>query len=323
MRALFVLALVLVAGCNRPKPSPAGVVHADARFDFRPTAWEAFPGEEAPKKHVLEDLLCDGSCDALCRSLEPREAARCLLDLAYAEDADARDLARELFELTGALPGRERARDVDAAHLGRIPVEPVLPTGPYRRHLVWLRAALTDIDRVFADVARRAPHAVMFRTRPHGFRFFRTAQRTYPSAYAEQGIVGYNVEGPLHESADSVAATLLHEIFHLNDEGHGAWTARTLGPIFARIVDACGDDDACLTPFAPVDDRVEGGTYYAFDSRTRDVREYGAELALRWFREVRSPSTTPFKCGTPENALAWRALADEFFGGFDPSADCD
>lgn len=323
MRALFVLALVATAGCARPKASPAGVVRSDARFDFRPTAWEVFPGEEAPRKTVVEELLCEGSCDALCRSLEPREAARCALDLAYADDQDARDLARELFETTGALPGRERARDIDAAYLGRIPVEPVLPTGPYRRHLVWLRDALSDIERVFAEVSRRAPQSVLFRTRPHGFRFFRTAQRTYPSAYAEHGIVGYNVEGPLHESADSVASTLLHEIFHLNDEGHGNWSARALGPIFARIVETCGDDDACLAPYAPAEDRADGGTYYPFDARTRDVREYGAELALRWFREVRAPNTPPFKCGAPENAEAWRSLVDEFFGGFDPSGECD
>lgn len=311
------LVFSLAAACSRPKPEPARAVNADARFDFRPTAWEAFPGEEQPKRHVVEDLLCSGACDPICRSLEPRDAARCALDLAYESDADARDLARELFQLTGALPGMERAKDIDAAHLGRIPIEPVLPTGPYRQHLVWLRDALTDIERTFADVARRAPREVLFRTRPHGFRFFRTMERSYPSAYAAEGIVGYNVDGPLHESAESVASTLLHEIFHLNDEGHGNWSARVLTPIFTRIVEACGDDDACLTPYAPVEDRIEGGTYYAFDSHIRDVREYGAELALRWFREAQNPSTPPFKATTPENAEAWQALVDEFFGGFE------
>lgn len=298
--------------------------HADARFDFRPTAWEAYPREEAPKRHVVEDLLCSGTCDPFCRSLDARDAAKCALDLVYADDADARDLARELFELTGALPGLERSRDIDAAHLGRLPVEPVVPVGDYRRHLVWLRDALFDIDRTFADVARRSPRAVMFRTRPYGFRFFRTAERSYPSAYASNGVIGYNVEGPLHESSESVAATLLHEVFHLNDEGHGHWSSVALRPIFERIVRTCGDDHDCLTPYAPSDDLTDGGTYYPFDSRTRDVREYGAELALRWFHDVRSPApaSTAFKCKTPENAAAWRALVDEFFGGFDPNPEC-
>ena len=215
------LALAL-AGCSRPKPSPAGMApRPDARFDFRPTAWEAYPPEEAPKKHVVQDLLCSGACDPLCGSLEARDSARCALDLIYAEDTDARDIARDLFALTGTLPGIERARDVDAAHLGRLPIEPIVPVGEYRRHLVWVRDGLTDIEKTFADVARKAPRAVMFRTRPYGFRFFKTPQRSYPSAYAGEGVIGYNVEGPLHDSAESVTATLLHEVFHLNDEDHG------------------------------------------------------------------------------------------------------
>lgn len=327
MRAPSVLALVflgLVPACSRPKPTPAPANHSDARFDFRPTAWEAFPPEEAPKKHVVEDLLCAGSCDRLCASLEPRDAARCALDLAYADDADARAIARDLFESTGVLAGLENSRrDIDAAHLGSIAIEPVLPTAGYRQHLVWVRDAIVEIDHAFAVIARKAPRAMMFRTRPHGFRFFKTSERTYPSAYAIEGIVGYNVEGPLHDSAESVTATMLHEVFHLNDEGHGDWSGVVLAPIFQRIVERCGDDHDCLTPFAPADDVVDGGTYYPFDSRTRDVREYAAELALRWFREARSPSAQPFKCMADENATAWRALVDEFFGGFDPSADCE
>jgi hypothetical protein len=100
--AKVVLPILLIAAgaCGRTKPAPIPVAHADARFDFRPTAWEAYPREEAPKKHVVEDLLCAGTCDPLCRSLDPRDAAKCALDLVYADDADARDLARELFDLT-------------------------------------------------------------------------------------------------------------------------------------------------------------------------------------------------------------------------------
>jgi hypothetical protein len=321
---LSFLIVLLVGACSRPKPVPTPAPSADARFDFRPTAWEAYPPEEAPKRHVVENLLCSGTCDPICGALDPRDAAICALDLIYADDAEARALARELFAFTGALPGIERARDVDAAYLGRLPVEPVVPVGEHRRHLLWLRDGLFDIERTFADIARRAPRTVMFRTRPYGFRFFRTPQRSYPSAYAEEGVIGYNVEGPLHESADSVLATLLHEVFHLNDEGHGFWTSTALAPIFDRIVQTCGDDHDCLTPYAPGEDLTDGGTYYPFDSRTRDVREYGAELALRWFRDVRSPAgASAFKCRTPENAAAWRALVDEFFGGFDPNGECE
>ena len=161
----------------------------------------------------------------------------------------------------------------------------------------------------------------MFRTRPHGFRFFRTTERSYPSAYATEGIVGYNLEGPLHDSGESVTATLLHEVFHLNDEARGGWTEVALGPVFEEVVSSCAEDDACFSLFTPDEQRVEGGTYYASDSRTRDVREYGAELALRWFKEQRevlgsgSTSEPPFKCAAEQNEKAWRALVDEFFGG--------
>jgi hypothetical protein len=316
--------LLLLAACVRPRlASTAATKPPDARFDFRPTAWEAYPEEEAPKKRVVEDLLCSGSCDASCGSLDARDAARCALDRVYADDSEARDLARELFELSGSLPGVERARDIDAAHLGRLVVQPVVPVGEYKRHLVWLRDGLSEIERTFAEVARRAPRMVLFRTRPYGFRFFRTVERTYPSAYASDGVIGWNVEGPLHESPERVTGTLLHEVFHLNDEGHGNWSITKLGPIFQRIVRTCADNHECLTPYAPMTDCTPGGTYYPFDSRTRDVREYGAELALRWFEELRSPSSgTPFKCNTPENAAAWQALIEEFFGGLDPTADC-
>jgi hypothetical protein len=315
------------AGVRRPS------VTMDARHDFRPTAWEVSSEHaDVPAPHVVRELLCAAAetavCEESCLALPPHEAAACALDLAYSEDADARAVAHELLALTGAVPGLEKWHDIDAAYLGRVPIEPVLPIGPYKQHLVWIRDALTEIERVFEGVARAAPRPVLFRSRPHGFRFFRTAERSYPSAYAVGGIVGYNVEGPLHGSLESVTATLLHEIFHLNDEGHGQWTQAALVPVFERIVDMCGSDEPCLTTYAPSDDRVPGGTYYPFDPGTRDVREYGAELALRWFREQRAmldeleTELTPFRCASEENAKAWRAMVDEFFGGLDLGPEC-
>lgn len=122
--------------------------------------------------------------------------------------------------------------------------------------------------------------------------------------------------------------TLFHELFHLNDGRHRAWSVRALTSIFDSIVEECRGDHECLGPFAPHDTIVADGTYYAFDPRTRDVREYGAELALRYFMEheslllARPLLRPPFKCLATQNRIAWDQLVDEFFGGVDLSPEC-
>ena len=97
-----------------------------------------------------------------------------------------------------------------------------------------------------------------------------------------------------------------------------------VSPRYAAIVAKCGTKLACLEPYAPNKTVVRGGTYYAFQPDNGDtVHEYAAELAVRYFNEQREILTTTklkraaFKCGTPENARAWKALVDEFFGGRD------
>jgi hypothetical protein len=85
----------------------------------------------------------------------------------------------------------------------------------------------------------------------------------------------------------------------------------------------------CLTPFAPTEMTVRGGTYYAFHPNNgAAVREYAAELALRYYREQRAyakdlPHPRRFKCGPKENAVSWKLLVDEFFGGVDHTPACE
>lgn len=333
--ALIVSALSFACGGIKRKTAMRGPAAdgGDARTDFRPTAWETFsPAVEAPRRRVVQDLLCAATrpdvCEGSCLSLAPHDAAHCALDLAYADDEEARALARDLLTLTGAVPGLEQGSQIDAGYLGHVPIEPLLPVGPYRQHLAWLRDAIVEIERVFAGVAQAAPKPVLFRTRPYGFRFFKTQEPSFPSAYAQDGIVGYNVAGPLHDSQENVTSTLLHELFHLNDEGRGQWSQSALAGLLDQIVASCDGDHDCLARFAPSDDRVPGGTFYPFDSRTRDVREYAAEIALRWFREQRAMLDgarlpgPPFKCAADENAHAWGAVVEEFFGGLDLTGEC-
>lgn len=72
---------------------------------------------------------------------------------------------------------------------------------------------------------------------------------------------------------------------------------------------------------------VRGGTFYSFQPGN-DVREYGADLAVRYYREQRGalgqgPRVSPaFKCGTKENARAWALFVEEFFGGIDRVSAC-
>jgi hypothetical protein len=81
-----------------------------------------------------------------------------------------------------------------------------------------------------------------------------------------------------------------------------------------------------LKPFSPTETMMDGA-YYAFAPRS-GVREYAAELALRYYREQRAaiegkPASAPaFKCGPKENLEAWRLLIGEFFGGVDLAPAC-
>ena len=112
---------------------------------------------------------------------------------------------------------------------------------------------------------------------------------------------------------------------------HGDWSTHALRETFDAIVARCQTKMACLTPYAPTATVVRGGTYYAFQPDNGDpVREYAAELALRYYREeravlrgeAREPAATAFKCGPAENARAWGLLVAEFFGGIDRTKPC-
>lgn len=338
--SLFLLAAAALAGCSisssRPAAAPpvvASAPPADPRADFRPTPWEPYsPAVDAPTPARVLEVLCSdhpAECQSACRDAHDGYSfAECAVSLRYAHDREALELARRLLFRTGAVPGMDDLSEIDASYLGDVPVQPVLPVGPHRHHLRWVTASVLDFDALFAALAPLAPAPMLFRTRPHGFRFFATRERSYPSAYANDGVVAYNVKGALYDNEEDVRATLFHELFHLNDDGHGEWSRSALADVFDAIVARCGADDACLARFAPDDAKVPDGTYYAFDPRTGSVVEYAAEVALRWYREHhaivregRLPER-PFKCGDELNREAWGRVTHEFFGGLDRVPDC-
>ena len=150
-----------------------------------------------------------------------------------------------------------------------------------------------------------------------------------PSAYAHQWTIAYNLSGSLHLSAPAVRETMFHENFHLNDQAHGDWSDRALSPMFDAVVRKCGTAMACLAPYSPGTTVVKGGTYYSFQPGN-GVREYAAELAVRYWKEQRAalgqepatPGARPFKCGPKENADAWKVFVAEFFAGIDKTGAC-
>ncbi len=257
---------------------------------------------------------------------------RCLLELRFASDGQAKKLALAIYDASGSVAGLERAYTMDGGWRGKLKLVPELPVGRHRRHLSWILGAMRDFDTFFAGLAKHATKALPYRYEPLALKFFRSVGRTTPSAYARGWTVAYNVSGSLHRSADAVRETFFHEVFHLNDRAHGDWSSAKLSAIYDDIVAACTTkarklSTPCLRPYAPNHTMVRGGTFYAFQPGN-GVWEYSAELAIRYYRTHRRILAgkpirgRPFKCGPAQNGKAWSLMVQEFFGGVDLSGAC-
>jgi len=253
----------------------------------------------------------------------------CLIAARYAGDVKARDLALAMFHASGDIAGVGLDENMDGGYRGKIHLVPELPIRGYRQHLVWVSDAMAQIEAFFAAQFADRNAAPSYRWRALGFRFVRSVGKRTPSAYAGDWTVTYNVSGSLLTSGDGVLETLFHELFHVNDEAHRDWSARTLQRDYDAIVAKCGTAMTCLAPFAPNNTTVRGGTYYAFQQNNGNgVHEYAAELAVRYWKEQREMQTRKrlrqkaFKCGPATNARAWQALVDEFFAGRDLVPAC-
>lgn len=308
-----VVVAVVAAGC-RPARTPQEVARRDAK---------------ARARHALCSDIGEKACLAQCPARgSAEEHADCLLRLRFDADPEALRLARSLRR-ADVLVGVAGRSTIEGYKGQQVELVPALPLGDERHHLAWLRASLASFDGFVDAIAARAQKPVTFTTHPKAFLFFRTRQPSYPSAFFENDAIAYNLDGPLHGSAKSVRETLFHELFHLNDHRPTLWSIGTLSATFEAIVEKCEGDHACFARYSPFDTVVPDGTYYPFDRRTRDVREYGAELALRYFLEHEvilaggPPRLPPFKCLAEENRAVWEALADSFFGGVDLSPPCD
>ena len=281
--------------------------------------------DDAPKvsRALAQDILFIGAkATAPCETGAEPEQISCLIAARYAKDPLAVKTATALYAQSGTVMGVLPEQDFDGGYRGKLHFIPHLPIGVDRRHLEWAAAALLDFDAFFKDLGG-APN---YRWLALDFRFFESVKRRTPSAYAVDWAVAYNVSGSLFGSEAGVRGTLFHELFHLNDQGHGNWSARALSPLYNRIVKKCGVDTKCLTPFTPDSIKVYGGTYYDFQPGN-GVGEYAADIARRYYTEHRAllkkqPALVPFKCGNGDNAKAWALVVQEFFGGVDLIPPC-
>lgn len=323
----FVAASLLALGCRGSRPSSAPPARAP-----EPVAAEArrdVHAENANARALLCADIGEEACVAACADDAAwRPYVECLVDYRFGSDPDAAALAKRFFARTGIVPGVETMASIEGFRGESVALYPALPLGDDRKHLEWLTTSFDTYDAWLAALSARAERPVAFQARPAALLFYRTGEPAFPSAYVLASKIAYNLDGPLHTNAEDVHATLFHELFHVNDARHGAWSESALAPIFDGVVKKCGTDHECLAPFAPYPSVVAEGTFYAFDERTRDVREYAAELALRYYRESadvlggRASSDPPFKCLTDENRAAWDLLTREFFGGVDLSGEC-
>jgi hypothetical protein len=253
----------------------------------------------------------------------------CLIGHAYRADPKAAQLALALWTTSGDLAGVGADELLDGGYRGKIRLVSQLPIKRYRRHLAWVSEATRSIDAFFTEAFAGLPPP-RYRWRGLTFRFVRSLQKRTPSAYATSWAITYNVEGSLLTSAAGVRETVFHELFHSNDEDHGDWSAVHLRADYDAIVATCRRrPSSCLAPYAPNATMVRSGTYYAFQQNNGDaVHEYAAELAVRYDKEQREMLATgklkqaAFKCGPAENARAWKALVDEFFGSQDLVPAC-
>ncbi|HEY2365990.1 MAG TPA: hypothetical protein VGH87_06370, partial [Polyangiaceae bacterium] len=221
---------------------------------------------------------------ALPPSSDCHDDIRCLVEHAYAADEKSKALALELFDVSGGVAGMDHDALMDGGFRGALHITPALPTGDTRVQLERVVAAARDFEAFFA---KDKVDPDKYRWRDLTFRFFRSwsgpreheVERTTPSAYAMgprpmpktinvdiSFSLAYNLKGSMLTSEAGVREKIFHEVFHMNDGAHGDWSPRALHADYDTIVKKCGAMNvACLTPYAPNDTMVRGGTFYAFE----------------------------------------------------------
>lgn len=307
--------------------SPQENGHAEAAEPSRAKD-DAIGSHEAFEAMFLGDQEKSDPAVSACKEKSGEgDRIHCMLGQFLKNDPQAAEKAQELFSRSGHVIGLLPEQWMDGGYRGKLHLVPEAPVNGTRKHLEWVASSAYDFDRFFEGLSAQAKQPIRYRHKPLLLRYFRSVAARTPSAFAHEWTVAYNLAGSLHRTADAVRETMFHEVFHLNDQHHGRWSLKALSSLYDGIAGRCGTKIPCLTPYAPTETVIRGGTYYAFHP-DNGVGEYAAELALRFYREQRAVllkkplGKKAFKCGPPENAKAWELLRDEFFGGVDLVPGC-
>jgi hypothetical protein len=346
---------IFLAGCSpaekpnpRPTPLSAPVVAASAPAqEIAPATSElASDGGGAPLSAAALPLAFDeawdfvnGAAAADRKPVPPEVRAECTpsevpaLCILRKQPQGARTVsfAEELWRKHHVAVGQLPPEWMDGGYRGKIELKPQFAEASDARQLPWILAAM-NAQRTFRDAltAKLGLAPRPFSGLPNRLRFFVSVGRTTPAAMAiaiaATDQFYWNLHGSLHRDAKSVTETVIHEAFHLEDDHHNGWSLRALTATHAKILAQCSGKnaaarDSCLAPYAPGRTRVRGGTFYAFHGGN-DTREYGAELAVRFFEEALAAPPNPWKCATAENSYAWGAFVTEFWSGKDPLPAC-
>src|SRR5258708_2059000 len=97
---------------------------------------------------AIAQTLLYGDTKAPDCSHDPDPVA-CTIDARFSADTQAQALATQLYRATGDVAGLGSDEIMNGGYRGKIHLVPELPIGKYRKHLVWVSAAMTSIDGFF------------------------------------------------------------------------------------------------------------------------------------------------------------------------------
>ena len=221
----------------------------------------------------------------------------CLIDARFAKDSKAQALADRPLRARAVTSPRLGVDEImDGGFRGKIHLVPEPPIGKYRKHLEWVSAAAGSLDDFFTKQfdGKRS------RTIAGATSRFASCARSASTRRAPTRDLGandvwtieYNVEGSLLTSETGVRETIVHELFHINDEAHKDWSQHTLANDFNAIVKKCGTK--VVVPRAVRAERHEG-------SRDRHLLRVPTEQRQRRAR-VRRRARGPILQGAVRDA---------------------